>query len=122
MIAFKLLRAPPAILQSKVEDILGNADANHGDVILISSDRKYFMAHRLVLVWPFPGSVINFKAILNAYCREFIYKQNINFGHNINLGKTPNIIKPALLLTNVPLSGLRLRQPFDTLDDQLRFV
>ena len=48
MITSKLFRASPETLQSKVEDIVANSDL--GDVILVSSDRKYFLAHRLVLV------------------------------------------------------------------------
>ena len=50
MIASKLFRASPEALQSKAQDIVGNADSNLGDVVLISSDRKYFLAHRTVLV------------------------------------------------------------------------
>ena len=50
MIASKLFRASPEALQSKAHDIVGNADSNLGDVVLISSDGKYFLAHRTVLV------------------------------------------------------------------------
>ena len=37
-------------LHSKVEEILFNADPGLGDVYLVSRDRHYFLAHRIVLV------------------------------------------------------------------------
>ncbi len=39
-----------ATFRSKVEEIVLNADAGLGDVYLVSQDRKYFLAHRIVLV------------------------------------------------------------------------
>ena len=37
-------------LQSSYKDIVANADSKLGDVCLVSADRKYFLAHRIVLV------------------------------------------------------------------------
>ena len=39
-----------ATFRSKVEEIVLNADAGLGDVYLVSQDRRYFLAHRIVLV------------------------------------------------------------------------
>lgn len=35
---------------SKVEEIILNADPGFGDIYLVSRDRHYFLAHRIVLV------------------------------------------------------------------------
>ena len=51
----KTLRPPPpdVTLRRNIEDIqdvVKNVDSTFGDVYLVSDDRRYFLAHRIVLV------------------------------------------------------------------------
>jgi hypothetical protein len=54
-----------ATFKSNVEDIVLNADGALGDVYLVSRDRKYFLAHRIVLVLYLLDVVVNRKLDIN---------------------------------------------------------
>ncbi len=49
--------------KSKVEEIVLNADAGLGDVYLVSRDRRYFLAHRIVLVCEVQSNLVTQNSI-----------------------------------------------------------
>ena len=42
---------PDVTFKCNVDEIVLNADAKFGDVYLVSADRRYFLTHRIVLVF-----------------------------------------------------------------------
>ena len=41
---------PKVTLKRNIEDIVKNVDSKFGDVYLVSEDRRYFLAHKIILV------------------------------------------------------------------------
>jgi hypothetical protein len=56
---------PKVTLKRNIEDIVKNVDSKFGDVYLVSEDRRYFLAHKIILV------------ICPLFKSQFFYKHSL---------------------------------------------